>query len=432
MVNSIADVSESFDKDLDLLNSEETVEVPPSDKTADKVVLDKDKEITPLKEEDYEKEEVEQEEENEDNDEDKVKDEEEVEEDKSKDEDEKGSIDKVPQASVKEVKAKYPTIFKEFPELKTALFQARAFKEVFPSIEEAREASGKSDDFSFMEEKLLSGKPEDFGQFLSAINTASPKALESVAGNFLPTLYSINPNLYMEATAPLAQNIVKAMYKAGITHGNENLKASALHAAKYLFDDHEIATDKKSIPAKTSAKVENDPERVKFEQERTEFAQTKYNDFRGEVVGDAKDSIIRVIENGLDPSLTPYEKRNVINDIAAELTNVLQSDKDHQNMMNSLWGRHGKVDNKELKTRILSTHLARVRSLIPSIRAKIVGEVLKQSGRTSVKPTDEKKVDNKVREIRSAGNSGGGSKNKPVDLKNVDWRKTSDMDILSS
>ena len=74
--------------------------------------------------------------------EDKEKDDEEPEElEESEEVDEEIKLELAP--TRKEILAKYPKLFKEFPHLQTAMYRSREFSELFTTIDDAKEAVEK-------------------------------------------------------------------------------------------------------------------------------------------------------------------------------------------------------------------------------------------------------------------------------------------------
>jgi hypothetical protein len=99
--------------------------------------------------------------------------------------------------------------------------------------------------------------------------------------------------------------------------------------------------------------------------------------------------------------------------------------------MDSLWNKakqNGRTDAD--KARILSSYLARAKSLIPSLRSKYVSEALGQKTRVASK--DKEKIE-RVSERRDSGTSGKGSNSstKNYHPKSINYSKTSDADILN-
>lgn len=93
--------------------------------------------------------------------------EEEETEEETEEDDEKGTEEEnrdaegVKTASYSDIKKKYPNIFKEFPQLRSALFLAPKFQEIFADPETAAEAADKVQEYDQLEESLVTrGDPE--------------------------------------------------------------------------------------------------------------------------------------------------------------------------------------------------------------------------------------------------------------------------------
>ena len=100
----------------------------------------------------------------------------------------------------------------------------------------------------------------------------------------------------------------------------------------------------------------------------------------------------------------------------------MTADRQHMAYVNSLWAKAKRNGYKaEDKAKITSAFLARAKSLLPSVRVKLVSEALGLTRSTT------KKVQKRV----EPSNSGrpAGSRN---GLKQVDYKTMTDLDILNS
>ena len=136
-------------------------------------------------------------------------------------------------------------------------------------------------------------------------------------------------------------------------------------------------------------------------------------------------------KNKIDPDevLSPFIRNTIIERVIADIGSTLQADKNHLTYMDSLWSRarqNGRTDND--KARIIAAYLARARSLAPSLRSKYVSEAM---GR-KVRDVNQKRVKVSSVQDRIPANGrvavGG---NKGYNPKSIDYRKTSDYDILN-
>ena len=381
---------------------------------------------TELKEETEESEEAEEET---DQDRDKTEEVDETEEVEEKPQD----LDSHPftRPSLKAITEKFPDFFKAFPAMRDMYFREAEYSKVFPTIDDAREASENNTAFNEIRESVFEGNGN---KFFSAIKEVSEKDLEKFSMTVLSTLHSVHPKAFWTAANPLVEDIAKNMFAKGIKDGNESLQNAARYLSDYFFGNTEIAEGKKT----SIVKIEDNNE---VKQEREKFDNEKLTAFRSGVETDLRSQLVKAIE-GKDPKteksrLDPDEvfsnfiRTTIVDRIIEDLGTQLTSDKDHIRYMESLWHKakqNGRTDAD--KARILSAYLARAKSLIPSLRSKYVSEALGQKTRISSGKKE------KIEASESRTDSGTQGKSSSLNGKNyhpksINYSKTSDEDILN-
>src|SRR5439155_10821415 len=91
--------------------------------------------------------------------------------------------------SFKDIKAKYPNLFKDFPDLREMFFREQGYSELFPTVEDAKEAHENSANYSFLRELVEGGTTENTEEFLGAVKDIDK--LQSFAYSFLPALQKV-------------------------------------------------------------------------------------------------------------------------------------------------------------------------------------------------------------------------------------------------
>jgi hypothetical protein len=355
--------------------------------------------------------------------------EEEIEESEQKPED----LDSHPfnRPSLKTITEKFPDFFKAFPAMRDMYFREAEYSKVFPTIDDAKEASENNTAFQSIRESVFDGNGS---KFFSAIKEVSDKDLEKFSMTVLSTLHSVHPKAFWTAANPLVEDIARNMFAKGVKDGNESLQNAARYLSDYFFGNTEIAEGKKT----SIIKIEDNNE---VKQEREKFDNEKLTAFRSGVETDLRSQLVRAIEakdiktgkSRLDPDevFSNFIRTTIIDRIIEDLGTQLTSDKDHIRYMDSLWNKakqNGRTDAD--KTRILSSYLARAKSLIPSLRSKYVSEALGQ--KTRISSGKKEKVEN-ISERTDSGTQGRGSNgsNKNYHPKSINYSKTSDADILN-
>lgn len=353
---------------------------------------------------------------------------EEDEDDKDKDDD-KGDDDKdifQGRPTLTDVKKQYPDIFKKFPELREVIFREQELSKHFGSVEEMEVAATKAGSFDTIEAALLAGDP---GLIIDQLGHNAPEALALVVDNFLPKILEKSQDLYLRATTPIVEQFLYTLYEHGKTTADKNLMLSAQHASKFIFGKHEIQD-----PRRREGSRGPHPAEQKLEEERKTWQQTRFKEASAEVSAVIDDTLNREILRGLDPDkkLSERQRSSLVKSIMDEIDSQLKKDTAFGKQMGSLWKRAGSADYpKDQRASIQNAFLARAKALVPSVRARLRAEWFGEKLPNSGKPKDNKEGQEPPKK-RHVGNSGGpaGGGKRPPSSKEVDYSKTSDMDLI--
>ncbi len=315
--------------------------------------------------------------------------------------------------TIKEIKVKYPDFFKDFPDLKESYFRELEFSKLFPTIEEAKEAFQDNEAFNNLSDAALNGNPTPL---LESINKTDKKAMEVFSLSFLPALYKQSPELYYSAVTPLFEGMLRQAYK----EGDENMKNSASNIAQFLFgkDGEDSVLGKKTLSKSTDVTAEQKKLNDQKDQQISEAFRKTYTHVESEI----DKSLTFLISKELDPSkqLTKLLRNNLSNEIIKRIKKQLESDSSHGAVMGARWKRaklNGYTDDD--KSKIISTFLARAKSLIPVTSEKVRLAALGKNVRKE--PTVHPKEMN-----------GGRVSSSRAPEKKVDYSKMSDLEILNS
>ena len=91
-------------------------------------------------------------------------------------------------------------------------FREAEYSKVFPTIDDAREASENNTAFQSMRESIFDGNGS---KFFSAIKEVSERDLEKFSTNILGTLFQVHPQSFWRAANPLVEDIAKNMFTKG-------------------------------------------------------------------------------------------------------------------------------------------------------------------------------------------------------------------------
>jgi hypothetical protein len=314
------------------------------------------------------------------------------------------------------------------------LFREQEYTTLFPTIDDAREAQESAQDFDRFSGLVNSGRAEDFTEFLNGVKQVSAENLTNFASNFLPGLYKTDKDTYFAVTTPIAESLLRNAYKAGVNSGDEDLQNAALHIARYALGDVGFATgEKTSVVQRPAEEAKKDS---KYEQEKNEFYTARYNDSKQYVSTTAYTRLSNEIKKGLDPNgtLNDFTTQLIVKEILNEVGSTLEADRTHMDTINSMWRHAHKAGFAgNWKDRILATYMSRARAIMPAIRARVRNQALNdqrdrngQRERVATKSLDRREVQGS----QNTGNMGKAGGRAPS-ASEVDWRKTSDMDILN-
>ena len=317
-----------------------------------------------------------------------------------------------------ELKKADPDIFKKVPGLKDIFFREQKFSETFASVEEAQQAASKAESFDIIEATLVNGDP---GLMLAELSRNSPGSLPTLVDNFLPTLQKLSKDLYVRATMPVLEDLIRFAYQDGRRSGDKNLMYAAGHLAKHVFGEPRI-------PEPRNTNTGPHPAEVQLREERDRHFSERYSVFNSEVTETAYTRLEKLADRGInDPEkkLTSFTKKSIIKETLTELDRRLSEDQQLAGTLRQLW-RRATVGGftQGHKEAILNAHLSRAKQLLPGIRNRMVAEALGQKtpGKTSLRKRDLP--------ANGRGAAGGG-RQMTLDPRKIDWGKTSDEDILS-
>lgn len=316
------------------------------------------------------------------------------------------------QISFKDINKEFPELLKKYPALRANYFQAEQFKEIFPTVDDAKVASQKMEVFDFLDPYIAKG---DFTPILKIFeNAGNTKALENVATSLFPALQAQNKELYVKALNPELKKLFG--YVNGIANRNndDNLKAAVQVMVKAVWGDH--------IP-QDPVQPKEDPEKQQLQQQLTQqqfqFGLSK----EMEVKEYTSKLVAKEIEKVLDPTGEFNEfTRNILRDkIFAEVDNSIMQNQQYQREFASLWKQyHMSNHSQEARTRLIRAVLVRAKSLLPAITQRIRFE--------AVKPKAEIPQQTKTRVTPSAGVPR--SRSVAISSKEANSKRMSDMDII--
>ena len=366
--------------------------------------------------EDSEESEGSEEEETEDSEDSETEDEEDSESDEDVDEedeevDAKGPFDR---PTIKDIKEKYPKFFKDFPELRHAFFREKEFSNLFPSVDEAKEAAYKANEFDALEGCITEG---NLHPLFETLHKNDPATLRTFVTSFLPTLYEGSRELFAEVTDPILKNFINSVKREGIRIGGDKGKNMQI-AARYFA--HEL-TGQAEVADVDLARKGDSPEVTRLREQRSNEVKQRHQELLSDVRNETNVRLTKIIMKDLDPNkaLPRFTREAIAKKIDEEIRAKLKQDPSYQSRMDLLWRRAQKSGfRSDAKPQLVSTFLGRARQLLVPIRQKARKDAQLDKG--------EKKP---VKKVLRGGTSSGKTTSSKLDPKA--YRGMSALDILN-
>jgi hypothetical protein len=315
-----------------------------------------------------------------------------------------------------EIKAKYPTLFKDFPGLKASFFFSRDVQEIFGnSIDNVKHAAADLIGYQKLEASILEGKAEVL------LGELHKNKKDEFIDEFLPSLAKIDKDAFIRVTEPVIGNLLRQVIAEGTRRGGDagkNLIAAAKVISNEAFGTYDVPKFERKAPPEPTAR-----ERELEEQVNQSRAQA-HEKFGIEVNELGDKYVIQAIEKLLPKGVTDYQRKVLIKEIKSDLEDTVKKDQKFMASLRPLW--QGAVRNNyagDSKANIVKAVLARAKQSLPGIAKKHISEF---SGKRQVKTPDKNN--------RGEGPAGT---SKPTGIrpipsgKQIDTRKTSSMDILN-
>lgn len=338
--------------------------------TDDVIPLDDDKK-TPPKEPKKKEEDVEEQSDDEDDD---AKEDDEDDELKDIEEELEGpkeeQLELVTPVRRKEILAKYPKLFQDFPYLERAYYREQQFTEIYPTIDDAKVANEKATNLDRFEREIMGGNTESV---LKAVKSENENAFHQVVDNYMQALYNTDQQAYYHVIGNINKFTIQQMVTEGRKLNNEPLQQAAAILQQFIFGSADWT------PPSRLSKNQN-PESQQINNERTQFAQERYNIARTDLVTRLENVLTSTIEQNIDKqgSMTTYVKKAACSDAMQTLQKLINKDGRFQSLQGKLW-EAAASDNfsKASMDRIKSAFTTKARQLLPTVLKKARTEALK-------------------------------------------------------
>jgi hypothetical protein len=322
----------------------------------------------------------------EDDEDDKEGDEDDEDEDLDIDDEDEIEIDAPPRK--KDVTAKYPKFFKEYPWFEKMMYRDRQYTELFGSFDDAKESHRHAQILTELEGELGNGNTE---RLLNDVKTHNKKAFDKLVDNYLPTLAKVDKEAYLEVTGNIAKSIIRELHLEGKNNDDEELQKAAFILNKFVFGTTTYTAPK---PRVIEDKDNKDDEVAR---EREELVKERYETSRDDLQVRVDNTLRSTIENYIDSKgeMTAYVKKNAVKDALTNLHTAIGNDTGFRRTLDKLWqGSFSDKFSRGSLDRIKSAYLGRAKAILPVIIRKARAEALKDLRPSSRKQDEDEQEDN--------------------------------------
>lgn len=275
----------------------------------------------------------------------------------------------------KEILAKYPKLFKDFPYLEKAYYRDQQFTEVFPTITDAKEANQKATALDDYERDLMRGNTETV---LKTVKQSDEKSFHRIVDNYMLALYNTDQTAYHHVVGNLNKQLIASMVQEGKKLGNDALLQAAAIINQFVF-----ASGEWTPPTRLSKDVE-DPKQDEIQNREKEFNQRQFEAARDDLGTRLGNSFKATIEQNIDRagSMTQYVKNAACKDALNHLERMISADRAFQRLKDKLWisaAEQGYA--KPAMDRLRSAFATKAKTLLPAVLKKARNEALRGLGK---------------------------------------------------
>ena len=335
----------------------------------------------------------------------------------------------------KEILAKYPKLFKDFPYLEKAYYREQQFTEVFPTIGDAKISAEKARILDTVENRVMNG---DISTVLQAAKEESQEAFYKIADNYLPALRHVDQQAYYHVLGNVIKDTIITMVKEGRALGEQgaHLQAAANVLNQFVFGSQTFQ------PPQTLSKQVRPEDKTREQQIQYEDQQRFRGQFeatRDDLQTKADNVLKSTINHNIDPknTMTDYVKGHATNEALATLEELMSKDRQFRGLLDRLWEKAFETRfSKESTDRIKSAYLSKAKTLLPSVIKKARNDALKGLGSRAREENNEEQEERTPAPKKGQIASSNGKSTAPSGGK---IRKASDipkgmstLDILNS
>ena len=282
----------------------------------------------------------------------------------------------------KEILAKYPKLFKDFPYLEKAYYREQQFTEILPTVNDAKIAVEKARILDDTEQQILSG---DIGQILSAVKNNNQESFNRIADNYLNTIRSVDQGAYYHILGNVIKDTIITMVKESRALGEQG---TPLQAAANILNQFVFGSQNFTPPTSLSKRVSNDEQvrQSEYQRQNQEIFNERFTSVKDDLQSKADNVLKSTIDGHIDPngSMTNYVKSHATKEAFDNLEDLISKDARFRSLLDKLWQKAFETNfDKDSTNKIKSAYLSKAKTLLPSVIKKARNDALKGMSRNN-------------------------------------------------
>ena len=291
-----------------------------------------------------------------------------------------------------------------YREMFPTVAEARALKELFPgSADDARQLLAHADELNRIDQAYFSGDPRAQAQLAEHLLRDNPRAFEAMLRQSVEALAARDPQAFRELASAIQARPA----------------ASGLAATP---NETELQRQREELTR----------QRSEMEREREEFRASRYAAFEQSVnesiVGQVRQSIQETVSKALPGTVADGARKRIAEDIFNEINATLQKDVSLTRRVVGVL-QQWKFD-EQTKQQVLNLTVGRAKALLPATAKRIIADWT-----SSVLAANRARSEKETAAAGRVDITGGGGleprPKRPLTPKDIDYGKTSDDQILS-
>jgi len=315
------------------------------------------------------------------------------EKDKEDKEDEEIELEEAPEDELefvnvprkKEILKEFPEIFKKFPGMERALYKEAQYAELFPTMQEAKDAKEELRNLKGVEAELLNG---DMENVLKAVKEQAPESFDKVVNNYISTLKRVDEQAYYGVLNFVIDNAIVTAYKTGQEQQDEQLCIAAQLLNKFIHGSHQIQHPQ--YPRQVQQR--DDPREQQIAQKQNELNYREFNSALTDITERTENTIKATIDKYIDnkEQMTPYLRGKATSDVLAEFNTMIQSDARFRGLLDNLWKESANSGySTESRNKIRNQIINKAKVVLPDIIRRVRADALKNNRSVSVRNSSQ-------------------------------------------